>query len=99
MHLRKLAVPAGVREAFLAKNGLSLVIRSHEVREHGYEVEHGGLLITVFSAPNYCDAVGNRGAFIHLGEDLVPRFTTFTAVPHPNVRPMAYSTFAALGFT
>ena len=31
-------------------------------------VEHGGLLVTVFSAPNYCDQMGNKGAFIHFGE-------------------------------
>jgi hypothetical protein len=28
----------------------------------------------------------------------VPRFATFNAAPHPPIRPMAYSTFAALGF-
>ncbi|KAK7253912.1 protein phosphatase 5 [Aureococcus anophagefferens] len=83
-----------VTRAFLAKNDLGLLIRSHEVRENGYEVEHGGALITIFSAPNYCDAVGNKGALIHLGRDLAPKFTTFEAVPHPPVRPMAYSAFA-----
>ena len=80
-----------VTKSFLAKNDLNLVIRSHEVRDSGYEVEHGGDLITVFSAPNYCDAMGNKGAFIHLHRDLDPKFTTFDAVPHPPVRPMAYA--------
>ena len=32
----------------------------------GYEIEHGGKLATVFSAPNYCDQMGNKGAFIRL---------------------------------
>ena len=80
-----------VTKAFLDKNDLGLVIRSHEVRDNGYEVEHGGNLITVFSAPNYCDAIGNKGAFIHLYADLEPKFTTFDAAPHPPVRPMAYA--------
>ena len=26
-----------------------------QVKEEGYEVEHDGYCITVFSAPNYCD--------------------------------------------
>lgn len=34
-----------------------LVVRSHEVKDEGYEIEHNGKLITVFSAPNYCDQV------------------------------------------
>ncbi len=42
-----------VTRAFLDSNGLELIVRSHEVKEGGYEVEHGGRLITVFSAPNY----------------------------------------------
>ncbi len=30
-----------------------MIIRSHEVKKDGYEVEHNGRCITVFSAPNY----------------------------------------------
>jgi len=32
---------------------LDLLIRSHEVKENGYVIEHNGKCITVFSAPNY----------------------------------------------
>lgn len=67
--------------------------RSHECKDEGYEVDHGGKTITVFSAPNYCDQMGNKGALIHLDKTLQPKFTTFSAVPHPNVRPMAYAGF------
>lgn len=42
-----------VTKAFCDANGLEAVIRSHEVRMGGYEVEHNKRLITVFSAPNY----------------------------------------------
>jgi len=42
-------------------NKVTAVIRSHEVRADGYAVEHDGLCITVFSCPNYCDNVGNKG--------------------------------------
>lgn len=44
---------------------LELIIRSHEVKENGYQVEHDGKLITVFSAPNYCDQVGNLVRYVH----------------------------------
>lgn len=30
----------------------------------GYAIEHNGLCTTVFSAPNYVDQGGNKGAFV-----------------------------------
>lgn len=81
-----------VTHNFLKKNGLDYIIRSHEVKKMGYEVDHDGKCITVFSAPNYCDSIGNLGAFITMnGKDLIPNFTTYEAVPHPDVKPMAYA--------
>jgi hypothetical protein len=69
-----------------------LVVRSHEVKDEGYEEDHDGKLITVFSAPNYCDQMGNKGAFIRFkAPGLRPEFTKFNAVWHPNVRPMQYA--------
>ncbi|XP_063387751.1 serine/threonine-protein phosphatase 5 [Cydia fagiglandana] len=77
---------------FLQRNGLQYIIRSHEVKNDGYELAHDGKCITVFSAPNYCDTMGNLGAFITMnGKDLKPNFTTYEAVPHPDVKPMAYA--------
>lgn len=86
---------------FCDKNGLRGIIRSHEVRMEGYEVEHDGRCITVFSAPNYCDSQGNDGAYINVTlkpsaaqtdkEKLVLDFKRFKASPHPAVRPMAYA--------
>ncbi|KAF6173851.1 hypothetical protein GIB67_039802 [Kingdonia uniflora] len=40
-----------------------LLVRSHEVKDEGYEIEHDGKLITVFSAPNYCDQIWKRDIF------------------------------------
>jgi len=80
-----------ITKAFLEKNDLNLLVRSHEVKDEGYLVEHEGKCITIFSAPNYCDSMGNKGAFIHFDSTLVPKFTQFEAVPHPDVKPMAYA--------
>ncbi|KAL5731833.1 protein-serine/threonine phosphatase [Ranunculus cassubicifolius] len=87
-----LAFGEDVTRKFLQDNNLDLVVRSHEVKDEGYEVEHNGKLITVFSAPNYCDQMGNKGAFIKFhAPDMKPNLVTFTAVPHPDVKPMAYA--------
>ncbi|XP_018783852.1 PREDICTED: serine/threonine-protein phosphatase 5 [Bactrocera latifrons] len=81
-----------VTKAFCKRNNLDYVVRSHEVKDMGYEVTHDGQCITVFSAPNYCDTMGNMGAFITIkGNDLKPNFKSFESVPHPDVKPMAYA--------
>jgi len=79
---------------FLQYNKLELLIRSHEVKEEGYEVDHGGKCITIFSAPNYCDEMGNKGAMIQFDsvENMMhPKYIQFVAVSHPNVPPMRYA--------
>ncbi|KAJ3287813.1 Serine/threonine-protein phosphatase 5 [Borealophlyctis nickersoniae] len=80
-----------VTEKFLKNNNLDLIIRSHEVKQEGYVSDHGGKCITIFSAPNYCDSVGNKGAYIHITPDRKLKFNQFTAVPHPPVRAMQYA--------
>ncbi|KAK6071791.1 serine threonine-protein phosphatase 5 [Seiridium cupressi] len=80
-----------VTKRFCDKNGLDAIIRSHEVRMDGYEEEHDGKCITVFSAPKYCDQTENRGAYINVGPDYKLQFNQFDAVPHPNIKPMAYA--------
>ncbi|RAH77359.1 serine/threonine protein phosphatase Ppt1 [Aspergillus japonicus CBS 114.51] len=80
-----------VTKRFCEKNGLEAIIRSHEVRMEGYEVEHDGRCITVFSAPKYCDSTENKGAFIKIGPELKLEYQVFEAVPHPDIKPMAYA--------
>ena len=79
-----------VAEKFLKENGLDLLICSHEVKQNGYEILEGGKVYTVFSAPNYCDQMGNLGAYIRINPDNKLNVQTFEAVPHPKEAPMKY---------
>ncbi|KAF8428683.1 Metallo-dependent phosphatase-like protein [Tirmania nivea] len=80
-----------VTERFCNENNLKAIIRSHEVRMDGYEVEHNGRCITVFSAPNYVDTSKNQGAFINVDENYELQHNQFKEVPHPDIKPMAYA--------
>ncbi|KAG6819735.1 hypothetical protein H0H93_009126 [Arthromyces matolae] len=71
-------------------NGVTGIIRSHEVRQDGYQIEHNGLCTTVFSAPNYVDQGGNKGAFIRIDSAGDQKYYQFEAQPHPPLKPMAY---------
>jgi len=56
--------------AFLKRNKLLSVIRAHEAQLEGYKLHKWNganefpAVITVFSAPNYCDVYNNKGAVI-----------------------------------
>ncbi|UIZ27646.1 hypothetical protein KXD40_005824 [Peronospora effusa] len=74
-----------ITKAFCAQNGISLIIRSHECREEGFDILHDGLLLTVFSASSYCGSQTNKGAYVQLelGEDnnVKPHVVQFTSQP------------------
>ncbi len=97
---RGVAVQFGpdITEEFLKNNNLDLLIRSHEVKEEGYSIDHNGKCVTIFSAPNYCDSIGNKGAFIRIDPNLKLDYKQFEAVPHPNVPAMHYASPMLRGF-
>ncbi|OHS92930.1 bsu-protein phosphatase [Tritrichomonas foetus] len=86
-----------ITEAFLERNNLELLIRSHQVQENGYIEMHNGKCITVFSAPNYIGQMGNKGAVVKLtfADDLSltgKEFEQFVAQPIPtDYPPMKYA--------
>jgi len=57
-------------DTFLTKNNLELIVRAHQVVEDGYEFYHNQKLVTVFSAPNYCNEFTNSGATLVIDAEL-----------------------------
>ncbi|OQS02982.1 calcineurin-like phosphoesterase [Thraustotheca clavata] len=57
---------------FMVKNRLELVIRSHECVPKGFDWPYGakGMLVTLFSASNYCGAANNMGCFMRIPQSL-----------------------------
>eukprot|EP00727_Mastigamoeba_balamuthi_P007465 m51a1_g3339 hypothetical protein (531) ;mRNA; f:393288-395252 len=62
-------------ERFLRDNNLGCIIRGHQVHKEGY-MEHFlkdeneiAPVLTIFSAPNYADRYGNKGAFLRLSKE------------------------------
>lgn len=73
---------------FLKTNNLSIILRGHEVQQTGFLLYKAykdmPSLITVFSAPNYCDTYKNNGAIVEFDEKVVS-IMQFDAVSHPFV--------------
>ncbi len=66
---------------FMIKNNIDLICRAHQCVDGGYEFSFGHKLVTVFSAPNYCD-YANSGAVMKVDKDLSCSFVI--------LRPVAY---------
>lgn len=59
---------------FLENQELDLICRGHQVVEDGYEFFGNRRLVTVFSAPNYCDEFDNSAGMMIMKEGLVCSF-------------------------
>ncbi|CAD6504556.1 BgTH12-00065 [Blumeria graminis f. sp. triticale] len=59
---------------FLARHDFDLVCRAHMVVEDGYEFFEDRILVTVFSAPNYCGEFDNYGAVMSVSIELLCSF-------------------------
>ncbi|KAF7594796.1 hypothetical protein BBP40_008299 [Aspergillus hancockii] len=59
---------------FLQRHDFDLVCRAHMVVEDGYEFYQDRVLVTVFSAPNYCGEFDNWGAIMSVSSELLCSF-------------------------
>lgn len=77
---------------FLQDNGLKCIIRAHEVQLDGFKMgpvrpeTNLPAVITVFSAPNYCDQYGNKGAILNIINNSID-IVQFDATLHPFTLP------------
>jgi len=70
---------ADVVTEFNHLNDLDLIARAHQLAMDGYSfLFKDPILVTVWSAPNYCYRCGNVAAILSIGEDHKQKFTTFT---------------------
>ena len=77
---------------FLTKNDILSIIRAHEAQMDGYKMHNWNpemgfpSVITVFSAPNYCDVYSNFGAAIMFKDNNV-NIKQYNCSPHPFILP------------
>ena len=79
---------------FLHKNKLLSILRAHEAQFDGYKMHKWNgpsefpVVITIFSAPNYCDVYNNKGAIIKFEVSHLKSFNFFLEqhVEHPAIQ-------------
>lgn len=77
---------------FLKRNKLLTVIRAHEAQLEGYKMHTWNgpgefpVVITIFSAPNYCDVYNNKGAIIKFDDNNL-NIQQFNYSGHPYILP------------
>jgi len=64
---------------FLKEHDLDLICRAHQVVEDGYEFFAKRGLLTLFSAPNYCDQFDNAAAMMIIDDSLFCSFKVLVA--------------------
>lgn len=76
---------------FLKDNDLVSIIRAHEAQKDGYKMQFWNgpdfpSLITIFSAPNYCDCYKNKGAIIKFDNSTL-NIQQYNFSKHPYILP------------
>ncbi|KAH8283462.1 hypothetical protein KR018_002984 [Drosophila ironensis] len=82
-------------EGFLQHFNFNLIVRAHQVVEDGYEFFANRRLVTIFSAPNYCNIFDNSGAVLVVDANLMCHFIIIR--PKPAIRMSAYESDSGAG--
>ncbi len=57
-----------ISKEFLHSNKLTMIIRAHQLFNEGFNPTHDEMVVTIFSAPNYCYRCNNLGAILEIDE-------------------------------
>ena len=76
---------------FLEKNSIFSIIRAHEAQLEGFKMYNWEKIdfpsvITVFSAPNYCDVYNNKAAIVKFNNNML-NIQQYNYSPHPFILP------------
>jgi len=70
-----------VFDQFLTRNGLTHMVRSHQLCFDGFQIIFDKKLSTIWSAPNYCYKCGNIACILEISEDMKRYYNTFVEAP------------------
>ena len=84
---------------FLNKYDYLSILRAHEAQLEGFKMYNWDdtcdfpSVITIFSAPNYCDVYNNKGAIIKIDDNMV-NLQQFNYSSHPFILPNFQNAFS-----
>ncbi|KAJ6088429.1 hypothetical protein N7486_009690 [Penicillium sp. IBT 16267x] len=77
---------------FLLRHDFDIICRAHMVVEDGYEFYPDRILVTVFSAPNYCGEFDNWGGIMSVSDELICRFELLKPLNWGDAPPPPFTT-------